>query len=283
MAFAFRPKYLWLLILVAALTSPGPLWAEAVVWSGFDFTFSKPSGGSPSNPANQDRITDQVILTRDSLRGIYNIAQESSYSNSSPADTRWAFPANNPGKTIAAANWADLTFAAWRAAHNDNPPGTLGRNAVVHLVSDDIYLDIRFLAWGQRGSGEFSYIRAIPPEPFSCGDLDKDRDVDSGDLLSFLGNWTGEAPGSGSTFDQGDCDSDGDVDTGDLLNFLSNWTGSLSSSQTLPATASQQSAAVPEPGTVGHVVLLVGSLLLLNRRHASTGRRSLTKHAMQPT
>ena len=42
--------------------------------------------------ANQDRITDNVWLTRANTRGIFNIKTESNYTdNMSPADTEWAF------------------------------------------------------------------------------------------------------------------------------------------------------------------------------------------------
>jgi len=41
----------------------------------------------------------------------------------------------------------------------------LGRAGVVHLISNDIYLDIQLTGWGQGfgGGGSFSYNRA--PEP----------------------------------------------------------------------------------------------------------------------
>jgi len=41
------------------------------------------------------------------------------------------------------------------------------------LISDDIYLDVKFTSWKQRGGGDFSYIRSTPsqapvPEPTSA-------------------------------------------------------------------------------------------------------------------
>lgn len=77
---------------------------------------------------------------------------------------------------------------------------------------------------------ELEFIRGSIRGPvfpaFRCGDIDKDRDVDSSDLLAFLGNWTGDG-GFGMTVDTGDCDGDKDVDSADLLTFLGNWTGAL--------------------------------------------------------
>jgi len=34
---------------------------------------------------------------------------------------------------------------------------------VLHLISEDIYLDITFTSWGSHGTGGFSYIRSTPP------------------------------------------------------------------------------------------------------------------------
>lgn len=233
--------------------------AAPVLWTGYDFAFEKPFGTDPTSPANQDRITERVILTRAATQGIFNIAQESAFGSASPADTEWAFSANNPGKSLAAVNWQGLKFEAWRVAIANRPPDTVGQDAVVHLIQDDIYLDIRFTSWGGAGSGSFAYVRAVPPQPYACGDLDRDRDVDSSDLVGFLGNWTGDSPSNDSNLG-GDCDADGDVDSADLVDFLADWTGDLS-----PAPV----ATVPEPTGAG---LVVGGLLLIVRRTSRVRR-----------
>ena len=38
---------------------------------------------------------------------------------------------------------------------------------VVHLISEDIYFDIRFTDWGREagGGGAFAYFRSTPPHP----------------------------------------------------------------------------------------------------------------------
>ena len=43
------------------------------------------------------------------------------------------------------------------------PTNTVGVNAVLHLISEDIYMDIKFTSWGSHGTGGFSYIRSTPP------------------------------------------------------------------------------------------------------------------------
>jgi hypothetical protein len=35
-------------------------------------------------------------------------------------------------------------------------------NAVVHLITDDIYIDIKFTQWTQSGGGGFAYVRSTP-------------------------------------------------------------------------------------------------------------------------
>jgi hypothetical protein len=148
----------------------GELASAQSVWSGASYPFTKLDSTDPSESENQDRITSNVWMTRGSSGGIYNIAQESFYDSLSPFDTEWATDLNNPGDTIAAANWANLDFAIWIDAYGGPGGGTLparliGRNAVVHLISDDIYLDLQFTGWTAQGAGGFSYLRAVNPVP----------------------------------------------------------------------------------------------------------------------
>ena len=146
--------------------------AALSVWTGYDVAFSKAGFADPADSANQDAITSAVALTRGSTRGIFNAVLESSYDkpiNSSPADTEWAFAFGNPSEVLSATNYAALEFDAWRAAHDGEPHSTVGQNAVLHLISEDIYLDIRFTEWGGAASGgSFAYLRSVVPEPSSA-------------------------------------------------------------------------------------------------------------------
>ncbi|MGD9633166.1 MAG: hypothetical protein AB7G28_02035 [Pirellulales bacterium] len=142
--------------------------AAPIVWTGSAFSFSKSSGANPTLPANQDQLTANVSLTRGNTQGMFNILKESNFTLSSPADTQWATALNNPGDTISAANWAALDFTTWSAAYLNNVSANiLNHGAVVHLVTDDIYLDLRFTSFQGGGSGgAFSYERSTPvPEP----------------------------------------------------------------------------------------------------------------------
>ena len=164
-----------LALLAVCLIAPAAV-AAPTVYSGFDVSFSKPAGGDWELPANQDFIVSDVILTRGDSGGLFNVAQELSFVlNLSPIGTEWAFLSNNPGQTIAATNWAALTFEPWDIALGGS--GNLATNiddayGVLHLVDHDIYLDIHFLddAWGvgSTAGGRFAYERAaiVPvPEP----------------------------------------------------------------------------------------------------------------------
>jgi hypothetical protein len=151
--------------------------ADPTVWSGLTKSFSKAGFADSTDAANWDQITPNVALTRAELYGIFNpLAPETSYSSPSPSGTLWATDLNNPGKTISATNWADLIFDFWvdayggqsQAGNNVVPFADPPRDAVLYLIDDDIYLDIRFTEWGQgRGAGgSFAYLRAEPvPEP----------------------------------------------------------------------------------------------------------------------
>ena len=123
-------------------------------------TFTKENNADPTLAVNQDRITNNVWLTRGNNQGIYNAATEMGYTDiSSPADTEWAF-----GTT---ANIDNLTFSNWETTIDSEPiSNMLNQDMVVHLITDDIYLDIKFTAWtigqggGGPGGGGFSYTRS---------------------------------------------------------------------------------------------------------------------------
>lgn len=154
--------------LLAAPTSA----LAATIWNGPMISFSKAPNADHTLEANQDRMTDSVWITRRAAAGIYNIRTETGYTSSSPADTEWAWELAgfNTGLEIAAANYESLQFNPWVIAHGGaggGPPSTVGVPGVLHLITDDIYIDIMFTSWGVgRPSGApFSYVRSTVPEP----------------------------------------------------------------------------------------------------------------------
>jgi hypothetical protein len=156
--FDLRIVEIGVLVLAVLAILPGPAACEEV-WSGREHYFEKEDYADWTLAENQDRITDQVWITRKDSQGIFNIAQEEGYQTfHSPQDTEWA--------TGNAADWAGLTFQTWQAWTEGYPPGTVGIDAVVHLISEDIYVDIRFESWTSANmGGGFAYYRAGPPTP----------------------------------------------------------------------------------------------------------------------
>jgi len=131
------------------------------IWTGPPVTFTKLDNGDWQLPQNQDRLTSHVWITRKGTQGIYNIQQETGYAHGvSPKGTAWAYGS--------AANWTSLTFQPWETWAAHDPPLTVGRPAVMHLLAEDIYLDVKFLYWSSGhgdGGGGFSYVRSSIPEP----------------------------------------------------------------------------------------------------------------------
>ena len=139
-----------------------PAGRAATVWNGPLISFTKASGANPSLPANQDRITSLVWITRGTTQGIYNAAQEIRFTHYlSPTNTEWA------NGTLA--NYASLNYTNWNRwarGVNPSPPSTVGVDAVVHLIAEDIYLSVRFTSWSAfLSGGGFSYVRSTAPPP----------------------------------------------------------------------------------------------------------------------
>ncbi|HEV2246301.1 MAG TPA: Ig-like domain-containing protein [Terriglobia bacterium] len=134
-----------------------PVGGAATLWEGPTLTFVNNPGSDPAQATNQDRLTPDVWITRASSEGIYNAATETSFTHFfSPQNTAWS--------DGALTNYASLTYVdwdTWSKTQHGGPPGTIGIPAVVHLVSEDIYLSITFSSWGGFGGG-FSYVRSTP-------------------------------------------------------------------------------------------------------------------------
>lgn len=138
------------LVLMAAPALCLPLAAVAsTVWNGPTV--------SRSNLNEPDKITPHVWITRGANQGIFNAFSEGGFAHFlSPADTEWA-----DGTT---ANFATLAYSDWNTwakTKHGGPPNTVGVKAVVHLKSEDIYIDITFTSWTVGSS--FSYTRATAP------------------------------------------------------------------------------------------------------------------------
>ena len=158
-----QTRHLGIVIFLGVLAFTQEFTHATTVWNGPTITFSNAIGADWTLPQNQDRMMPNVWITRSSTEGIFNAATESGFTRFfSPADTEWAF-----GNL---SNYASLSYTDWEdwfgGPTGGGPVTTVGKPAVVHLISEDIYLSIDFTFWGIRNSG-FAYNRSTPtvPEP----------------------------------------------------------------------------------------------------------------------
>ena len=132
------------------------------IWTGEKITFVKGNFDNPLTESSQDRITDLVWITRGNSNVLFNAKTESSAEMSgfiSPADTEWAEGTSN--------DLNNLVFTDFKNAAPKNSAGSpkvklmVGRNYVLHLITDDIYIDLKMLSWRSGGNGGgFSYERS---------------------------------------------------------------------------------------------------------------------------
>lgn len=126
------------------------------IWNGADVSFIKASGADPTLEANQDRITDEVWITRGNSGGqIFNAKTESSSTkSSSPAGTLWAIGTLD--------NILDLSFKPFREAVV-KPQSVIGKDLVMFLEKDKVYLSLKITAWSSGKNGGFAYTRSTKP------------------------------------------------------------------------------------------------------------------------
>lgn len=155
---------IYILMGLCLATLSGPLNGRAAtIWTGPATTFVNAAGSDPAQAVNQDRLTPNVWITRGSSEGIFNAKTETLFTHFlSPADTEWA------EGTTANTNLLYKDWDTWVKTHcsglSCGPPFTVGLNAVLHLKSDDIYLNVKFTSWGGLGGG-FSWQRSTPAPP----------------------------------------------------------------------------------------------------------------------
>ena len=106
-------KYMYLTLYAIILISAGVLKADCVV-------FTKPDSADWTLEEYQDRITDNVWITRKHTQSIFNIAQEEGYSgsNGSPVGTLWANSTTAQADSASYSNFDHArrinTIAHWR-------------------------------------------------------------------------------------------------------------------------------------------------------------------------
>ena len=132
------------------------------IWTGEKMTFEKGNFDNPLVESSQDRITDLVWITRGNSNVLFNAKTESSATISgliSPEDTEWAEGTTNELNNLV---FTDFKNSAPKEGSTPRVKDMVGRNYVLHLITDDIYIDLKMLSWrsGGNGGGGFSYERS---------------------------------------------------------------------------------------------------------------------------
>ncbi|MDI5897579.1 hypothetical protein [Flavobacterium yafengii] len=132
-----------------------------VIWNGPTITFSKANYADYTLVQNQDVLTNTVKLTRANDQGLFNIAAESRFGGVSPSNTEWA-----EGLLT---NYTNLTYTTWQEAVNYSAANSVNKTYVVHLINENVFLELKVLSWTAGGNGGgFSYSRTTcvaPSEP----------------------------------------------------------------------------------------------------------------------
>lgn len=137
-------------------------------WTGPMTTFVYEGDGDAILPENQDRITDNVWITRGSAFPIYNAAVESAFifannypESISPERTLWAVGSITDGiENLNFQTFATTIGSAYQYINNrGNQP------LVLYLVKDDTYINLIWIDWhrgngNDGGLGGFSYQRS---------------------------------------------------------------------------------------------------------------------------
>ncbi len=143
---------------------------EPIIWSGPSMTFEKADSADWTLAANQDRITDNVWITRQDKWSIFNIAEGDisggvTCSSDQPINTEWGF-----GTTadISSINFGKFMSDGFANCNGKKIPDIVGKDAVLHIIDKNIYIDIKFTSWttgsggGAQNGGGFAYTRSTP-------------------------------------------------------------------------------------------------------------------------
>jgi hypothetical protein len=138
---------------------------------------------------------------------LFNAKTEATYTHDlSPAGTEWAYGTTANFETLSYKDWE-----TWTGGAGGGPPSTVGKDAVLHLIKENIYIDIKFSSWGGTG-GQLTYTRSTAPltaiqswrlqyfgTAASAGDAADDFDFDHDGLVNLVEFAFGLNPKEGSS------------------------------------------------------------------------------------
>jgi hypothetical protein len=128
--------------------------AGPVIWNNGSYTFVKTS------PGQADEITSNTHITRGNSGFIYNSVFQGGPSGSGNgclplANIEWAVGDIN--------DWASLDFVSNVPIPSCSPPNIVNLQLVMHLIQENIYLQVTFNYWQAGGGGNFTYTRTTGP------------------------------------------------------------------------------------------------------------------------
>lgn len=154
-----------ILVVISQVVTAQSVWKS----SQGTVTFTKQAFSDWKQAANQDRISDSVWITRANTQSIFNIRKDTAYATNAPSGTLWAIGTTD--------SFATVTYKTFVALSGGNPQSLIGKDLVLNLVAENIFLDLKILSYGGGNTGGgFSYTRAasilgIAPENISSPTL----------------------------------------------------------------------------------------------------------------
>ncbi|MEM7550548.1 MAG: choice-of-anchor D domain-containing protein [Bacteroidota bacterium] len=123
--------------------------------------FTKLPGADPFIAENQDRIADDIYITRGAQEGLFNAALENGYNNG-PLGTEWAF--GRSGAVSLNDDYGDWSGNACPSCEDTEDFFLYEFDYSLHLTGLARFYDLRYLAWSSGGNGGgFSYTRTEVP------------------------------------------------------------------------------------------------------------------------
>jgi hypothetical protein len=126
-----------------------------VIWNSGNYTFEK------TYPGHADEITSHTHITRLDFGFIFNAVYQSGPSGGGTG----CLPVSNIEWALGDVNdWASLTFVDYVPIPDcASAPNIVNLPLVMHLIQENIYLQVTFSYWQQGGGGNFTYTRTTGP------------------------------------------------------------------------------------------------------------------------
>ena len=127
--------------------------------------FRKENYADPNDPENQDRITDELWITRGNSQGFYNAYTDNgwNWSDEGPEGTEWHWGSmdNNDHDWT---NWRNAVYQSGTGPNDALDGEYNGAPSIMsmHIIDTDLYYEFHFTWWQCcGGGGGFEYRRQV--------------------------------------------------------------------------------------------------------------------------